>query len=569
MPRANGARSKHVVWWLPDDSPHSRWGSLASTLPNIAYRCRTAGMRRMLRKLLRRDAWDGIVFDGISAGWALPAVLDHYAGRSDRPRLIYVSHNHEGSVRSQIAESQPLFLKRQAVRLDALKVSRLERELVDAVDFVTAITHEDMALYRRERSDKAMDVLTPGYCGRRVDERRISPALPRRAVIVGSFDWIAKRMNLAEFVDVADPLFADAGAELQAVGSGDEAFLQQLRQQYLATHFTGTVPDIGPYLDQARIAIVPERRRRLQAQGAGVCLQPRAGVRARGLLRRRAVAPQRQRHAVCRPRRPRPRRARGDRRRGPAEPPAGAGVGRLRRQFRLVEPRPSDRLGDRQPMTSPHDLSTRGFPSPTAAPRRLDFIDQVLVVIFLLGLYLGVSLAVSEKVPLTCAPSGFAGLIMLWRRRDQIVPKHLAGLLLVVTVYLCSVLAASDYSFLGKRFNGLLQLTYSLVIAYAMFLTLLQGDRRQIARILLAFCFAIIIGCLLERYAGLRRVSDAVRERLYQMDQVYDADLRDQVLYGRVRPKLFTSEPSAVTFAYTHFSSVWLVISPWRHKLLA
>ena len=77
------------------------------------------------------------------------------------------------------------------------------------------------------------------------------------------------------------------------------------------------------------------------------------------------------------------------------------------------------------------------------APRRLDFIDQVLVVIFLLGLYLGVSLPITSTIPLTCAPSGFAGMIMLWRRRDQIVPKHLAGLLLVVTVYLCSVLAAS------------------------------------------------------------------------------------------------------------------------------
>jgi glycosyltransferase involved in cell wall biosynthesis len=258
-PRSNGARSRHVVWWLPSDSPHSRWGSLASTLPNIAYRCRTSGMRRMLDKLLRRDAWDGIVFDGLSAGWALPAVLDHYAGRRDRPRLIYVSHNHEGSLRSQIAESQPLFLKRQAVRLDALKVSRLERELVDAVDLVTAITQEDLTLYRRQSRDKAMDVLTPGYCGRRVGERRISAALPRRAVIVGSFDWIAKRMNLAEFVGVADPLFADSDVELQAVGSGDEAFLEQLRRQTLATRLTGTVPDIEPYLDQARIAIVPER----------------------------------------------------------------------------------------------------------------------------------------------------------------------------------------------------------------------------------------------------------------------------------------------------------------------
>jgi glycosyltransferase involved in cell wall biosynthesis len=66
-------------------------------------------------------------------------------------------------------------------------------------------------------------------------------------------------MNLAEFVEIADPLFAAAGAELQAVGSADEAFLQQLRQRTVATRFTGTVPDIEPYLDQARIAIVPER----------------------------------------------------------------------------------------------------------------------------------------------------------------------------------------------------------------------------------------------------------------------------------------------------------------------
>ena len=38
-------RAGHVVWWLPCDVPHSRWGSLASSLPHIAYRCRTSGMQ--------------------------------------------------------------------------------------------------------------------------------------------------------------------------------------------------------------------------------------------------------------------------------------------------------------------------------------------------------------------------------------------------------------------------------------------------------------------------------------------------------------------------------------------
>src|SRR5438128_2593030 len=77
---------------------------------------------------------------------------------------------------------------------------------------------------------------------------------------------------------------------------------------------------------------------------------------------------------------------------------------------------------------------------------------------------------------------------------------------------------------------------------------------------------SIFLGCLLEDYGGLRSISDAARGKMYSAF-IYDADLRDELLYGQVRPKLFTTEPSAVTFSYTLFAFVWLMTSTWRWKV--
>jgi glycosyltransferase involved in cell wall biosynthesis len=257
-PRQDGERSGGIRWWSGGYETLSHAASLASPLPHIAYRCRTPRMRRRLHGLLERDDWDCIIFDGISSGWALRPVLRRYTSRR-RPRLVYVSHNHEASTRAQIAANHPPGWRRQAIRFDAAKVAVLERALVDAVDLVTAITDDDRALYLAARPDKRIEVLTPGYRGREVNGRCITRDLPRRAVIVGTFEWIAKRLNLVEFVSVADPIFAAAGAELQVVGSAQESFLAELRRQVTATSFTGTVESVHPFLDESRIAIVPER----------------------------------------------------------------------------------------------------------------------------------------------------------------------------------------------------------------------------------------------------------------------------------------------------------------------
>src|SRR5207302_9027794 len=128
--------------------------------------------------------------------------------------------------------------KRQIVLVDGIKTIRLERSLVKAVDLMTAITPDDCSLYRQTSPEKPIEVLTPGYRGRSVAARRITRDTPRRAVIVGNFNWIAKRMNLQEFIDAADRSFATQGIELEVVGGGQESFFQAMRQKVSATHFT-------------------------------------------------------------------------------------------------------------------------------------------------------------------------------------------------------------------------------------------------------------------------------------------------------------------------------------------
>jgi glycosyltransferase involved in cell wall biosynthesis len=257
--RQSGVRERGITWWLGGHRRRPQWSSVASRLPNIANRCRTPEMMCLLRARLDENKWNLIVFDGLSTAWALEPVLRQYANAATRPKIVHVSHNHEESSRALLTEGQTNFLKRQALRWDGIKISLMERALVRAADLVTAITPEDRSAYLAQWPDKRIEVLTPGYRGRAVASRRMTEALPLRAVIVGTFDWIAKRINMEQFINAADAAFAKRGIELQIIGSGDESFIHAMQQKVAATKFTGTVDRVEKYLDDARIAIVPEQ----------------------------------------------------------------------------------------------------------------------------------------------------------------------------------------------------------------------------------------------------------------------------------------------------------------------
>ena len=85
----------------------------------------------------------------------------------------------------------------------------------------------------------------------------------------------------------------------------------------------------------------------------------------------------------------------------------------------------------------------RAYPVAARAPTGLDWLDCALIGLFLLGLYTNYTIQIAAKVPFPSLPTGIAGILLLWRRRDLIRPAHLAGLVSILLLYLISILCAT------------------------------------------------------------------------------------------------------------------------------
>jgi glycosyltransferase involved in cell wall biosynthesis len=252
--------SAAVVEWLAVPG-RKRNGAVAafSALPFAAAVDATKTYRQMLETELQK-AWDAIVLDGYATGWALDRCVAYCKDwGTRRPVLAHVSHNNEEKLWLAMGrEARGSALKRLALRRNAIKVATLERRIVSAVDLLTTITDEDRGtLGAAVARDRSLSI-TPGYTGQIISARHITAATPRRVLIMGSFQWVVKQENLARFVEIADPIFEKQGIAMDVVGDIPKAFLAVLKARCRATYFHGFVTDVAPYLDRARMGIVPE-----------------------------------------------------------------------------------------------------------------------------------------------------------------------------------------------------------------------------------------------------------------------------------------------------------------------
>lgn len=204
-----------------------------------------------------------------------------------------------------------------------------------------------------------------------------------------------------------------------------------------------------------------------------------------------------------------------------------------------------------------------------SAGPKADVIDVGLCLLYLAGIYFGIAINLPGGVPIPAVVSGVAGLLLAFKHAPHLPQKHAVAGLSILVIAALSILSAADYTLLPERFKGFVQLSYSIVIAYAFFLALRRFDGQWLGRLFLGLVLVILAGSLLEViWPAFKQASDVFRGAVFESG-VYDADRRDMALYGRVRPKLFTQEPSYLTFNYTLFAFCWYVLSRMPGKALA
>ncbi len=250
-----------VEWRLGTPKLGSRLGSLLTLLPADSWRLKNGGPEAALRLALATESWDAVIIDHAALGWALAPIRQQWrkGGIAGDPVVVYISHNHEAKVRREVArEASGSLLRRLALRWDAEKYARQEERLCREVDLVSAITPAEVSSYRTLFPTQNFLCLTPGYSGPRFPDRRITKETPRRLVMSGSFEWIAKQINLERFLERAAKPIAAAGVELQIVGKTDEDFRQAMLARFPGVDFVGRVPEMSPYLLNARMGLIVE-----------------------------------------------------------------------------------------------------------------------------------------------------------------------------------------------------------------------------------------------------------------------------------------------------------------------
>ena len=209
---------------------------------------------------------------------------------------------------------------------------------------------------------------------------------------------------------------------------------------------------------------------------------------------------------------------------------------------------------------------SRAQPRPESARRA--GLDSLPLIAHLVGIYVAVPLVLPGGMELPAFTTLVTAPLLLAMNATRVRRPHIAWILgLIGVAGLTLLMAPHPGAFLFPRAKGLVLWSYSIVVAYALILELLEWRRERLARLMLGFSLLLLAGCLLEVIGLLGSASDAFRSIAFPAGALDFRD-RDLEIAGFERPLLFTSEPSDVAKFVLLTSFAYVVLSTSRAKHL-
>ncbi|MBX7435315.1 hypothetical protein JDV09_24905 [Mycobacterium sp. Y57] len=118
-----------------------------------------------------------------------------------------------------------------------------------------------------------------------------------------------------------------------------------------------------------------------------------------------------------------------------------------------------------------------------------------------------------------------------------------------------------------KRLTSWLQIIVALGCAHIVLCAIVYP--KTVRKTLFLWLMFIVVGMILETiFSPIRELSDAFRHVVFLKELLYVDDVRDLNIYGFVRPKLFTAEPSHVASGFVIFGAGWYVLSSLRRRFI-
>ena len=229
---------------------------LASPLPYVIQKYRSAGMQTAIERLDREEWFDVIICDFLSPAVNLMPVRDRL-----RARTLLFQHNVESLIWQRMRDTADGFPRRYYFGVQWKRMLRFEGRAAECFDGVAGVSDEDCRLMRELFGLK--NVLGSVPTGVDSDFFQDAGAVPDPGSIVflGSMDWMPNIDAVTYFADSIFPQIRQSapGATFTIVGRNPVEKVRALEKEGAAIHVTGTVADVRPYVASAAVVVVPLR----------------------------------------------------------------------------------------------------------------------------------------------------------------------------------------------------------------------------------------------------------------------------------------------------------------------